>query len=114
MATQQRCETEVHVLLFVADRSSFRKKKLLLGEIFFHRRAANTFFPGKTARAPSSSSIRNNWLYFAVRSPRQTLPVLICPAFNATARSAIVVPSVSPARRDRTEAWPRARAGPTV
>lgn len=46
----------------------------------------------------SSSSIRNNWLYFAIRSERDIEPVLICPAFVATARSAIVVSSVSPLR----------------
>ena len=46
----------------------------------------------------SSSSIRINWLYFAMRSVRDIEPVLICPAFVATARSAIVVSSVSPLR----------------
>ena len=37
----------------------------------------------------SSSSMRNSWLYFASRSDRDNDPVLICPAFVATARSAI-------------------------
>ena len=46
----------------------------------------------------SSSSIRINWLYFAMRSVRDIEPVLIWPAFVATARSAIVVSSVSPLR----------------
>ena len=47
---------------------------------------------------PSSSSIRINWLYFAMRSVRDIEPVFICPAFVATAKSAIVVSSVSPLR----------------
>ena len=54
--------------------------------------------PAKRAFSPSSSSIRRSWLYLAVRSPRLGAPVLICPAFVATARSAIVVSSVSPLR----------------
>ena len=37
-------------------------------------------------------------LYFAVRSVRLALPVLICPAPVATARSAMKVSSVSPER----------------
>jgi len=49
-------------------------------------------------------------LYFAVRSPRQGLPVLICPAFTATARSAIVASSVSPERCEMTVVYPAARA----
>ncbi len=47
---------------------------------------------------PSSSSMRINWLYFAMRSVRDIDPVFIWPAFVATARSAIVVSSVSPLR----------------
>ena len=47
---------------------------------------------------PNSSSMRNNWLYFAIRSVRDIEPVLICPAFVATDKSAIVVSSVSPLR----------------
>lgn len=50
------------------------------------------------ALLPNSSSIRINWLYFAMRSVRDIEPVLICPAFVATAKSAIVVSSVSPLR----------------
>ena len=46
--------------------------------------------------------MRSSWLYLAVRSPRQALPVLICPAFTATARSAIVASSVSPERCEMT------------
>lgn len=56
------------------------------------------FYIPYLADAPSSSSIRINWLYFAIRSVRDIEPVLICPAFVATARSAIVVSSVSPLR----------------
>ena len=44
------------------------------------------------------SSIRSNSLYFAVRSPLQGAPVLICPQLKATAISAIMVSSVSPER----------------
>lgn len=50
------------------------------------------------AQLSSSSSMRISWLYFAIRSVRDIEPVLICPAFVATARSAIVVSSVSPLR----------------
>ena len=50
------------------------------------------------AELPNSSSIRINWLYLAIRSVRDIEPVLICPAFVATAKSAIVVSSVSPLR----------------
>ena len=54
--------------------------------------------PGYTAALPSSSSIRRSWLYFATRSVRLGAPVLIWQVFSATARSAIVVSSVSPER----------------
>ena len=37
-------------------------------------------------------------MYFATRSPRAGAPLFICPAFTATARSEIVVSSVSPLR----------------
>ena len=43
-----------------------------------------------------SSSMRKSWLYFATRSLLHGAPVLICPAFIATARSAIKGSSVSP------------------
>ncbi len=42
--------------------------------------------------------MRSSWLYFATRSERAGAPVLICPQPVATARSAIVVSSVSPER----------------
>ena len=54
--------------------------------------------PGYTAASPSSSSMRRSWLYFATRSVLLGAPVLIWQVFNATARSAIVVSSVSPER----------------
>ena len=54
------------------------------------------------ADAPRASSILNNWLYLAMRSVRDMEPVLICPAFVATAKSAIVVSSVSPLRCEIT------------
>ena len=50
------------------------------------------------ALSPSSSSMRSSWLYLAIRSERAGEPVLICPPFVATARSAIVESSVSPER----------------
>ena len=42
--------------------------------------------------------MRRSWLYFAIRSVRLAEPVLIWPAFVATAMSAIVASSVSPER----------------
>ena len=42
--------------------------------------------------------MRSSWLYFATRSERAGAPVLIWPQLVATARSAIVVSSVSPER----------------
>ena len=54
--------------------------------------------PPYTALAPRISSIRSNWLYLAMRSERLAEPVLIWPVPRATARSAIVVSSVSPER----------------
>ena len=44
----------------------------------------------------NSFSIFNNLLYFATLSVLHGAPVFICPAFVATAISAIVVSSVSP------------------
>ena len=58
--------------------------------------------PAYFAVEPSSSSILINWLYFAIRSDLDKDPVLICPALTATAKSAIVVSSVSPERCDTT------------
>src|SRR5208283_2053096 len=66
--------------------------------------------PGYCALAPSSSAIRSSRLYFAVRSDRLIDPVLICPAPVATARSAMVVSSVSPERCEITLVYPAARA----
>ena len=45
--------------------------------------------------------MRSSWLYFATRSLRAGAPVLIRPASVATARSAMVVSSVSPERWER-------------
>ena len=42
--------------------------------------------------------MRSSWLYLATRSLRLADPVLICPADVPTARSAIVLSSVSPER----------------
>ena len=42
--------------------------------------------------------MRSSWLYLATRSLRAGAPVLIWPLPTATARSAIVVSSVSPLR----------------
>ena len=58
----------------------------------------NAPMPGYTALAPSSSSMRSSWLYFATRSVRLGAPVLIWQVLSATARSAMVVSSVSPER----------------
>src|SRR4030095_3042446 len=55
-------------------------------------------FPGNIPTLPRASSILNNWLYLAILSNREADPVLICPVFSATARSAIFVSSVSPLR----------------
>ncbi len=65
--------------------------------------AQRTFLYPYTAFAPSSSSMRSSWLYFAMRSVRLIDPVLICPEFVATAMSAIVASSVSPERCEVTD-----------
>src|SRR5260370_22868272 len=70
----------------------------------------NAEAPGHDARAPNSSAMRSRRLYLAVRSPRLIEPVLICPAPVATARSAIVVSSVSPERWETTQVKPAACA----
>src|SRR5580765_1198571 len=72
--------------------------------LFYRWKRGNAFQLGYTARSPSSSSIRSSWLYFATRSLREGAPVLIWPQPVATARSAIVVSSVSPERCDITQA----------
>ena len=58
--------------------------------------------PAYTADSPSSDSISSSRLYLATRSERAGAPVLIIPAPVATARSAIVVSSVSPERWEIT------------
>src|SRR5215468_11105240 len=58
----------------------------------------------------SSSSMRSRRLNFATRSERQSDPVLIWPAPVPTARSAIVVSSVSPERCEITVLNPASRA----
>src|SRR5690242_3470919 len=70
----------------------------------------NACAPDHEARAPSSCAMRNRRLYLAVRSPRLIEPVLICPLPVATARSAMVVSSVSPERCETTQVNPAARA----
>ena len=60
---------------------------------------------GTRPLSPSSSSMRSSWLYFATRSLRAGAPVLIWPQLVATARSAIVVSSVSPLRCDITDVY---------
>ena len=62
----------------------------------------NTVKPKVLACKPNSSSISIKRLYLQILSLRDMLPVLICPAFKATARSAIVASSVSPERWDIT------------
>ncbi len=57
---------------------------------------------GSRLDSPSSSSMRRSALYLATRSLRAGAPVLIWPAFTATATSAIVVSSVSPLRCEMT------------
>jgi hypothetical protein len=49
-------------------------------------------------------------LYFATRSERDAEPVLIWPAFVATARSAMNVSSVSPERCEMIDEYPVPRA----
>jgi hypothetical protein len=58
----------------------------------------NASRPWYSAMVPRSSAMRRSWLYFAIRSVRLALPVLIWPARVATARSAMKVSSVSPER----------------
>ena len=48
--------------------------------------------------------MRSSWLYLAMRSERDSEPVLICVAALATAMSAMVLSSVSPERCETTEA----------
>src|SRR6202030_4555387 len=66
----------------------------------------NTERPGYRAEPLSCSSRRISWLYLASRSERDSDPVLICPQLVATAKSAIVVSSVSPERCEKTVPQP--------
>src|SRR5579859_65339 len=50
------------------------------------RKLKKAVIPGYRAAPPRSSSILKSSLYLATRSPRDGAPVLICPAFVATAR----------------------------
>ena len=50
--------------------------------------------------------MRMSWLYLASRSDRDSDPVLICLQLVATAKSAIVVSSVSPERCEKTVPQP--------
>src|SRR5258708_6963521 len=68
--------------------------------------AFSAALPAYFAWPPSCCSIRNNWLYLAVRSERASEPVLIWPQLVATARSAMVESSVSPERCDITAGEP--------
>src|SRR5690606_38533584 len=79
-----------------------------LGAPLDHRRNAPR--PRNRAVGPSSSSMSSSRLYFAVRSLRLAEPVLIWPAFTATARSEMKVSSVSPERWLITFRKPAARA----
>src|SRR4051794_23376276 len=58
--------------------------------------------------------MRSSWLYLATRSERAGAPVLIWPQLVATARSAIVVSSVSPDRCDMTALYDARVAMATV
>lgn len=66
----------------------------------------NDFLPENTATSPNSFSIFRSLLYFATLSVLHGAPVLICPAFVATATSASVVSSVSPLLCDTTAVYP--------
>ena len=70
----------------------------LLQNLETYFRLKKAFMPGYSATSPSSSSMRSSWLYLATRSVRLGAPVLIWPAFRATAMSAMVASSVSPER----------------
>ena len=47
--------------------------------------------------------MRSSWLYFAMRSERDSDPVLIWPALVPTAMSAMMLSSVSPERCEITD-----------
>src|SRR6202034_995322 len=67
--------------------------------------AASASPPRNAADSSSDSSMRSSWLYLATRSERAGAPVFIWPHPVATARSAMVVSSVSPERCDITDAY---------
>ena len=52
-------------------------KTLYKFNLIFKSNYPLNFNPGKLADAPNSSSILNNWLYFAILSEREAEPVLI-------------------------------------
>src|SRR5918996_4008301 len=79
-----------------------------------HRALPRGIPPAYRAISPSSCSIRRSRLYLAVRSPRDGAPALICPAPVATARSAMVVSSVSPDRCEITRPKPASAARVTT
>src|SRR5215207_3436986 len=70
--------------------------------------------PRKAAASSRSSSMRSSRLYLATRSERAGAPALIWPQLVATARSAIVVSSVSPERCDITLVYAWRVASSTV
>ena len=70
----------------------------------------NIYLEGNFALSPKSSSILRSWLYFAILSDLDKEPVLICPTFNPTAISDIVVSSVSPDLWDTTAVHPESLA----
>src|SRR5271156_316531 len=70
----------------------------------------NALRPRNRAFGPSSSSIRNSWLYSAIRSVRDAEPVLIWPEPMATTKSARNVSSVSPDRCETIDAYFALRA----
>src|ERR1700756_4941705 len=80
--------------------------QILSQGIYRINHARSTLFPAYTAESDKASSIRISWLYLAKRSERDSEPVLICPQLVATARSAIVVSSVSPERCEKTVRQP--------
>ena len=62
---------------------------------FFHLRPSISY-EGKIELEPNSSSILKSWLYFATLSVLEREPVLIWPEPIDTAKSEIIVSSVSP------------------
>ena len=74
--------------------------------IQFRRILVKAREPAYLAASARSASIRSSWLYLATRSVRAGAPVLIWPALVATARSAMVVSSLSPERCEMTAVNP--------